>query len=324
MVVVMYGTCLAQDIEARFSQYQLQRAQANEGMSVLMERISVTDGWEKVPDIDFKATPKFRMELASKRTLQRFVVSSNGLRKRVDGLDYSLLGSADLSNEDCESQLIHENMGWYYRQSKKVPDKGLVRFQVKAGIMPIHTETRWQNPFDIPTCQVVMLRAKEEPLLTRLSYKTLEDEVMKDGRTRLTVFNERGGVYRMTFNKKEDWFTEEIEFLNKPMTHEEEVAAAYAKPGPKTVTKEMLPKYRTYATNRTEWKEVEKNRWVPWVSRISTKLSDSDVEYEIRFRDWKFKGDFDESLLDEASFTPEKIAASIDFKAIRDLFDRTK
>ena len=104
VMVMTCGTCFAQDIEARFAQYQLQRAQANEGMSVLMERISVTDGWERVPDIDFKATPKFRMELASKRTLQRFVVSSNGLRKRVDGLDYSLFGSADLSDEDRESQ----------------------------------------------------------------------------------------------------------------------------------------------------------------------------------------------------------------------------
>ena len=186
------------------------------------------------------------------------------------------------------------------------------------------TETRRKHPFDIALTQGAGLLGDDESLLTRLSYKTIEEEVLKDGRTRLTVTNERGGVYRMTFNKEEEWFIEELEFLSKPRTREEEIAAAYAKRGPIVVTKEMLPKYKTYATSRTEWKEVEKNRWVPWVTHISSRLSDSDVEFEIRFRDWKFKGDFDESLLDEASFTPEKIAASIDFKAIRDLFDRTK
>ncbi len=321
---VMCAQCFAQDIEARFAQYQFQKAQASEGMSVLIEMVSVTDGLEKVVELDFNAPSKYRLELSSRRTLQRLVISSNGLRKRIDGLDYSLLGDADMSSLDREAQLIHENVGWYYSQSKKVLDQGIVRFQIKGGVLPITTETRWQHPFDIPTCQAVMLRAKQESLLTKLSYKTIEEEILKDGRTRLTVFNERGGVYRITFKKGEEWFMEELEFLNKPMTREEEIAAAYAKRGPVSVTKEMLPKYRTYATNRTEWKEVEKNRWVPWVTRISTKLTDSDVEYEIRYRDWKFKGDFDESLLDEASFTPEKIAASIDFKAIRDLFDRTK
>ena len=63
---------------------------------------------------------------------------------------------------------------------------------------------------------------------------------------------------------------------------------------------------------------------MPWVTHISSEGLNANEEYEIRFRDWKFMGDVDESLLDEANFTPEKISASIDFKAIRDMFDRTK
>ncbi len=324
LLAMMCGPSFSQDIEARFAQYQFQNAQVNEGMSVLIEKVSVTDGLEKVGDINFSAPPTYRLELSSKRTLQRLVVSAKGVRKRLDGLSYSLLGDSDISSADRESQLIHENVGWYHFQTRNAPYKGITRFQIKAGVVPMTTETRWKHPFDIATTQAAGLLGDEESLLMGVSHKTIEEEILKDGRTRLTVFNDRGGVYRMTFNKDEDWFTEEIEFLRKKMTREEEIAAAYAKRGPVIVTKEMLPKYSTYAINRTEWKEVAKNRWVPWVTRISTKLSDSDVEYEIRFRDWKFKGDFDESLLDEAYFTPEKIAASIDFKAIRDLFDRTK
>ena len=127
---------------------------------------------------------------------------------------------------------------------------------------------------------------------------------------------------KVLFNK-EDWFFDEIEFMEREMSKEEEWELVKGG-APKPVTKEMLKDYHTYATNRTEWKEMEKNQWVPWVTRISSKMANGHVEYEIRFRDWKFKDDVDESLLEEENFTPEKIAASIDFKEIRDMFDSAK
>lgn len=86
----------------------------------------------------------------------------------------------------------------------------------------------------------------------------------------------------------------------------------------------MLKDYRIYATNRTEWKKIGNNQWVPWVTRISSERARGQSEDEIRFREWKFGDDVDLELLEEESFTPEKIRASIDFKAVRDLFDKSK
>ena len=134
-MVVMFGQCFAQDIEARFAQYQLQKAQVDEGMSVLIEKVLVSEGVERVVGLDLDAPPKYQVELASNRTLQRLVVGANGLRKRLDGLSYSLLGDADMSSLDRESQLIHDNVGWYFFRTQKAPTKGIERFQVKGGVV---------------------------------------------------------------------------------------------------------------------------------------------------------------------------------------------
>jgi len=318
----------AQDIQERFAHFQLQKAQISEGMSVLIEKVNVTDQMELVPEVELGAPPKYRRELSSKRTLQRVVFGANGQRRRMDAIAYSLFGGgADLAKLEHEAQLVHENEGWYCAQRGSLPKKKFERFQVKAGIVPMTTDTRWKHPFDIAMSQAGGMRGDEESMLSQQSYTILEEETLKDGRTKLGVFNNLGAVYQMTFNKEEGWFTEEIAFLLKEKTREEEIAEVQS--GKKKLyTKELisdtLKDYRLYATNRTEWKEVEPNHWVPWVTRISSDIKDRKVEFEIRFRDWKFENDIDKSLLDEESFTPEKILASIDFKAVRDLFDSTK
>lgn len=243
-------------------------------------------------------------------------------------LEYPILDDADLTNMARECQLIHENVGWYFSPSQ---NKLVQQFQVKGGVVPMSTETKWNHPFELVKCLSGGLHVDHKKFITSYSPNTLDEETLKDGRERLTVFTDTGAVLRLTFNKEEGWLVEEVEFM-KPiigMSREEEIAAAraLATGGPRkhiTVTKELLKEYKTVAINRTEWKEVDKNYWVPWVTRISTESRNENVENEIRFREWKFGGDVDASLLDEANFTPEKIAASIDFKAIRDVFDRAK
>ncbi len=325
-MTLLYSSILAQNINDRFAQFQLQRAIVCEGMSVLIEKVNVSDGVERIPELDLNAPPKFQRALSSTRILQRVVFGSNGRRKRLDAISYSLFGSDDLANSEHEAQLIHENVGWYCSQRRNAPSTKIERFQVKAGIVPMITDTRWKHPFDIATTQKGGLQGDEASGVYQQSYKTLEEETLKDGRTKLVVFNDLGALYRMTFNKEEEWFPEEIEFLLKSKTREEEIAEAKGvrKRETKETIKATLKDFRLYATNRTEWKEVERNQWVPWITRISSDSRGERVEYEIRFRDWKFRGDVDESLLDEVSFTPEKILASIDFKAVRDMFDRTK
>lgn len=324
VISTLCGQSIAQDIESRIAQYQFQKAQVSECMSVLIEKVSVRDGVGLVPEEVGNTPRKYERQLSSTRTFQRLVFGSNGKKKRLDGLEYSLLGNKDLANVDREAQLIHENVGWYFNKSRNTPKRGVEQIQIKGGVVPMTTDTRWNHPFNMATTQAAGITDDKEVFLGQISLKTFEEETLKDGRTRLTVFNGRRGVYRMTFNKDEEWFTEEIEFFHKKRSREEEMAEARGG-GPRYIalTKEELAKYKSYAVNRTEWKEVEK-QWVPWVTRISSEGLNENEEYEIRYRDWKFMGDVDESLLDEANFTPEKIAASIDFKAIRDMFDRSK
>jgi len=288
----------------------------------------IADQMEIVGQLDPTAPPKYERELSSKRTLQRVVFGSNGQRRRMDAVAYSLFGGgADPASLEHEAQLVHENVGWYCVQKRNSPKKTFERFQVKAGIVPMLTDSRWQNPFDSATTQAAGLRIDAVSTVAQVPYTTLEEETLKDGRTKLVVFNENGAVYRMTFNKEEGWCPEEIVFLHKEISREEEMAL-YQSGKKKIYTKELIQEslkdYRVYATNRTEWKEVEPNYWVPWVTRVSSDSRGAKREFEIRFRDWKFKNDVDTTLLDEESFTPEKISASIDFKVVRDLFDSTR
>ena len=219
----------AQDFNDRFAHFQLQKAAVSEGMSVLIEKVNVTDQMELDPEIDLGAPPKFKRELSSKRTLQRVVFGANGQRRRMDAIAYSLFGGgADLTKLEHEAQLVHENEGWYCAQRGSLPKKKFERFQVKAGIVPMTTDSRWKHPFDIATSQAGDMRGDEISMISQQSYTILEEETLKDGRMKLVVFNNLGGVYRMTFNKEEDWFTEEIAFLIKEKTREEEMAEVHS------------------------------------------------------------------------------------------------
>lgn len=328
-VALICQQSFSQDLASRLAQFEIQKAELSEGVSVLVEKMSLIDELTRVSDIDANAPKTYENEVSSTRTLQRIVIGSNGIRKRMDGIKFSVLDEVNLSSVERESQLIHQSVGWYFKQSKSPPLTDLVQFQVKGGVVPMATESQWKHPFDVSTCQAGGLRVDHRPILTLYSFKTIESETLKDGRERFTAFTDLGGVCRITFDKDEGWIIEEVEFLDpiKGKSRDEQIAEAKALASgaprkPITVTKEMLTGYKTSAINRTEWREVKKNQWVPWVTRITTEQRDQNVEDEIRFRDWKFKEDFDESLLDEASFTAEKISASIDFKAIRDIFDR--
>lgn len=313
------------DVNDRFAHFQLQQAVLSESFSVLIEKISLDVDIVDVPRAD---TPGGKSEkqkrLVSNRILQRVVFGKKGQWKRLDGLFYSVFGSQDLGLAMRESQLIHENEGWYFRHSKNDrPNQSLRRFQIRAGITGELTETRWKHPFSTATTNGGGMLDDKENGWASMNFTVLEEELQKDGRTKFTTTNQGGGVHRFTFNKDEDWFVEEIEFLTRNQSQEELIAISMGAKS-KPATKETLKDYTVYATNRSEWKEIEKNRWVPWVSRIHSKEGDYHVEHEIRFRDWKFMGDVNQSLLDEENFTLEKIPASVDFKAIRDLFDTTK
>ncbi len=313
-----------QDLDARFAQFQLQKAESSDRMSVLIEKVSILDILTKVPTLDRSGkvvSSVMEKQLTSMRTLQRVVFGANGKRKRVDGIEYSLFGSGALGKEEREAQLIHEHQGWYCTISPRGPRK-VNRFEVKAGIYEMLTQTCWKHPFSIATSGAGSMMNDKETQWIEYKMENKDEETLKDGRTRMLVSNDHGGVLRLTYNR-EEWFCDEIEFLEREMPREEEQALARGG-RPKPVTKEMLKEYKTYATNRTEWKEIEGKRWVPMVTRISSKLPNGHAEYEIRYRDWKFADDVNESLLDEAFFTPEKIADSIDFEAIRQMFDSTK
>jgi hypothetical protein len=319
-VLMLHGSYVyAQSIEDRFAEFEFEKASLNKGFSVLVEKVSVTEEVVKIdPGVEREpGSPDHQRELSSKRTFQRVIFA--GKKKRLDGVQYSLLGDGDIANGWYEAMLVHEDKAWFYEKKRGHPDSGIKPYPVKGGIVPEYTQTRWKHPFGLTISQGPMVQSDREPSISMLSYKTLKEETLKDGRTRLLAFVETGGVYQMTFSKTEDWMVEEIDFLTHDTTREEDLARKPLL----HLTEDMLKSYYSYSTNRTEWKEV-KGRWLPWVTRVSYKSSirPERSEFEIRFRDWKFKDEFDASLLDESNFTPEKIEASIDFKAIRNLFDR--
>ena len=318
--VVRLRSLVAQDLADRLAHFDFQKADVSEGFSVLIEKISIV---EDVVTVDEVAGKKER-QLSSNRTFQRIVFGPKGLRRRMDGLEYSLFDGQQLNDVAREAELIHENEGWYFRNSRTdSPNKSLSRYQVRAGVFSSLARTRWKHPFYSATTNAGGMLSSKEREFTNENFRTLNHEQIRDGREKFTAVGEYESPNKFTFNKEEGWMVEEVEFLMRNETKEELLANSKGAK-PKTVTVESLKEYFPYALNRTEWKEVEKNTWVPWVTRIQSKTGDFRVEFEIRFRDWKFMGDVDDSLLDEANFTTEKIPASIDFKAIRDVFDSTK
>jgi hypothetical protein len=307
-----------QTIEDRFAEFEFEKASLSKGFSVLVERVSVTEEVVRIdPGVEREpGSPDYQKELGSMRTFQRIVFAGN--KKRMDGVQYSLIGDASLANALREAQLVHENTSWYYEKKRGRPVLGIKQFPVKGGVTE-PSQTHWKHPFDITTSEAPVLRTDGPSTVCRQSYNIASETT--DGRVKIVAFTREGAVISITFSRDDDWLHEEIDFLAKNMTREEEIARKQLFDLPQ----EKLKEYFSYGTCRTQWKEID-GKWLPWVTRTSYKSPNSPdrEEYEIRFRDWKFKDEFDASLLDEANFTAEKIEASIDFKAIRNLFDRHK
>ena len=332
LLVMILGVvrCYGQDINDRFAEYQLQLAQTTEeGMSVMVEKLSIIDQIEVIESKAEGEPAEFSREVTSRRKLQRVIFGPDSLEKRLDAVGFLLLGQSDLLDAWKEAELVHQNQGWYFAESRHAPTKGIQPVEIKGGVIPTVSDSRWQHPFVVATSHASGVRRDLAHGIANGTFNTLEETLLKDGRTQIIASNDNGGVYRFVFNQEEEWFAEEIDFLRKDLTREEEIAIekrAFARlPQLKVkVTKDMLKDYRIYATNRTVWKKLDNNQWVPWVVRLSTDRKDEYIEDEIRFREWKFGDDVDLELLEEESFTPEKIRASIDFKAVRDLFDESK
>ena len=297
----------AQDIEDRFATFLLEQADVSKRFSVLIDRISISESKDE----------NGRNSIGTVRILQRFVLGNRGAWQRIDGINFNLMRPSDLSRESRESQLIHENEGWYYSFYPSKPKEKISRFQVKAGVLDFRpTKTRRKHPFNLATTQVGGVLIEKDTSIVRFSPKLVDEETLPDGRTRMTMFLAMGDVYIVTFNKEHTWCIEEIEFQRK-------INEVYQENPPPllSLTKEMLKEYRTYATNRTQWEDAGIDHRVPKRTIISSNSAGVKDEMEIRFMDWKFGEDVDEELLDDANFTPEKIRTTIDFDKLRQRFD---
>ncbi len=297
---------VAQDLEDRFSTFLLEQADVSKCFSVFIERISISESKDK----------EGKDDVGTVRILQRFVMGNNGAWQRIDGINFNLMSPSDLSEKSREAQLVHKNEGWYYSFYPRSPKDKILRFEVKSGIVGFRaTSTRRKHPFNIATTQYGGVLAEEDTSIARLSPKLVEEEELRDGRTRMTMFLAMGDVYVVTFNKEHPWCIEEIDFQRKINEVSQE------NPPPLlSLTKDNLKDYRTYATNRTQWADVGSERRVPLRTIISSNNRARKVEMEVRFLDWKFGDDVDEDLLDNLNFTPEKIQKTIDFDKLREGF----
>ncbi|MFN7733787.1 MAG: hypothetical protein ACK5OB_17960 [Pirellula sp.] len=330
LLIFRPSTANGQSVEDRFGIFEIEKSKLSEGFSVLIERVSLVDEIETEEfdeDDDDKTPPVIKpaRNVSSRRVLQRVIFGDKGKRKRLDGTKYSLIGDANLSTALVESQLVDGSKALYYlREHRLKPLKSepeVTKIPLKGGLVPMETETRWKHPFEMATSQAPLIQSDDESPLSRISLKLFSEETLKDGRDCFWVYAATGGIFRIVFNKEEAWFPEEIDFWLRELTVEEELARKPLN----ELTPEILKKSFCYCKSRIEWKEVS-GRWVPWNMRVSysSRYRPVSEEHEIRFRDWKFKEDFDASLLDEANFTPQSIRQSIDFRAVSDLFEKYK
>jgi hypothetical protein len=313
LVLLISPSILAQDLEERFATFLFEQADVSKRFSVLIEKISISE----TKDSDGKD------EVGAGRILQRFVMGNRGAWQRIDGINFNLMGPTDLSSKSRESQLVHENGGWYYSFYPRSPTDKITRFGVKAGIVDLRpTDTRRIHPFNIATTQYGGVISEQNTSIVQFSPKLVNEEVLRDGRTRMTMFLPIGDVFVVTFNKDHSWCIEEIEFQVKINE------VSQQNPPPLlSLTKDMLKEYRTYATNRTQWEDVGSDQRVPKrtiISSIGVARQVRKVEMEIRFLDWKFGDDVDEELLDDDNFTPEKLQKAMDFDKLRQRFDELR
>jgi hypothetical protein len=307
---------ISQDINDRLAEYQLEREWADDGMSVLIDRIelSVLEPVATLIDEEEGRTPTKR--LLSRRVLQRLTIGEKGRKKRIDTTEYELLDASEVFGDHKEAQLLHENVGWYNFRMSGFPKEGIIRLQLKGGTPAIQTRTQWKHPFIVATTVATSILDSREDSIIRFEYKVIEEEPLADGRTRILAFINTGAVHRIIFAKEPTWLVEEVEFYVRNAEWERANPAP-----PTTVTKQDLAKYELYARTQTKWKDLGQNRFVPWQANLYQKGGSGEDQYEFRFRDWKFGDDVDLKLLEEESFTEAKIDASIDFFKIRQMFD---
>jgi hypothetical protein len=336
---IFCSNCTGQGINERFAELLFQKANTCEGMSVLVEKITLFD--ELVPAEDENelvpseagtpSSPKeWKRSVSSYRDLQRIVIGAEGKQMRLDAITYSLFDVDPLSNAWREAELVHDQQAWYFTESPKNPSKGIKRHQIKGGVIPQLSNSKWKHPFDVTITQSGSLMGDFGSSLAAREFYSVDEVARKDdGRTQITAYIDTGAAYKVTFNKDEEWLPEEVLFMKKNRTFEQvreeelRIAKGFRPPKP-NLTKESLQDYRVYATNLTEWRKVDDDQWVPWATHISTEQLDGHQQNEIRFRDWKFGLDVDLSLLDEESFTESSIRKSVDFSAIRKVFDESK
>jgi hypothetical protein len=310
------GSALSQDINDRLAEYQLEREWADDGMSVLIDRIELTVLEPRATTIDEEEGRTPTKKLISRRVLQRLTIGEKGRKKRIDTTEYELLDASGVFGDHKEAQLLHDNVGWYNFRMSGFPKEGIIRLQLKGGIPAIQTRTQWKHPFVVPATVAATIDSRQEHSIIGFEYKVIEEESLADGRTRILAFLDTGAVHRIIFAKEPTWLVEEVEFYGRNAEWKK------ANPAPPTiVTKQDLAKYELYARTQTKWKELGQNRFVPWQANLYQKDGSSEDQYEFRFRDWKFGDDVDLKLLEEESFTEAKIDASIDFFKIRQLFD---
>ncbi|MFN7877392.1 MAG: hypothetical protein ACK5PB_18880 [Pirellula sp.] len=306
----------SQDINDRLAEYQLERGWADDGMSVLIDRIQLTVLEPRATTIDEEEGRTPTKKLISRRVLQRLTIGEKGRKKRIDTTEYELLDASEVFGDHKEAQLLHENVGWYNFRMSGFPKEGIIRLQLKGGVPAIQTRTQWKHPFVVATTVAASILDSGEDSIIRLEYKVIEEEPLADGRTRILAFLDTGAIHRIVFAKEPTWLVEEIEFYGRNTEWKKSNPAP-----PKTVTKQDLDKYELYAKTQTQWKGLGQNRVVPWQTNLYQKSVNGERTYEFRFRDWKFGDDVDLKLLEEESFTEAKIDASIDFFKIRQMFD---
>ncbi|XZE22374.1 hypothetical protein SH449x_002298 [Pirellulaceae bacterium SH449] len=307
---------IGQDINDRLAEYQLEKEWSDEGMSVLMDRVELIVLEPRATSLDEEEGRTPTKRLITRRVLQRLIIGDKGRKKRIDTTEYNLLDASEVFGDHKEAQLLHENVGWYNFRMSGHPKKGIIRLQLKGGIPAIQTSTQWKHPFVVSAYIASSILDSGDKSITRLEYKVLEEETLHDGRTRILAFINTGAVHRIVFAKEPTWLVEEIEFYGRNAEWKKANPAP-----PTTVTKQDLDKYELYARTQTKWKDLGQDRFVPWQANLYQKGISAEYQYEFRFRDWKFRDDVDRSLLEEESFTEEKIDASIDFFKIRQLFD---
>jgi hypothetical protein len=293
---------VAQDdkLEDRLAYLQFERDDLDQKkMSVLIEKYRVEE------------SPEYRgSRLSANRILQRFMCDGRE-NLRIDAIKLNALGDEDVNKSHTEAQLVTRVKGLHYR-GKYPKDQMFLKFEVRAGAMPVATFSCRKHPFEIATTTATGNRHDGDNNsmleISPKNKKIIEDKVLPDGRRYWKFFVSNDAAIGLTFNKEENWCIEQME--------------CFVDVSNPSNTSESDPKnLKLYASNRAQWKKNSENgQLLP--SRVYLESDDHGKEtWEIRFVDWKFGDQVDTSLFDEVNFTEEKIKKSIDFRKAKQMFD---